>query len=358
MMEHLHIIEPTLENEAGHCYSFVSTLCNAAQDIHISLWCGHKANIRLPTKIDIRRFFYRKIRKVQFLWLCRSLLKKPGRIFVSTATRTDIYLINLASAGKIAPNKVYVYVHWFKPSPAKRQQLKKLAASQPDIAIFTPTASVCEEFRAAGFTRTKHVPYPITPLASGTTSGGAQGFRHILFAGAARSDKGFSDVVDFVESLAAAGRHIPVSMQTSSEHYDKMDETTCASLARLERLRYSHLKRYTDTLQHADYSALFSGAICLQLYSQQDFADRISGVTLDALSMGSPVVTLNGTWIARVVSEFDAGLVIEASDPDTVLAAVTRIMSDYEHYCCCAFEAGRELQKRNSVDFLFRELTA
>src|SRR5450631_3066176 len=280
MSEHIHIIEPTLEDEAGHCYSFVSTLCNAAHGIHISLWCGHKANIRLPAKIDVKRYFFRKIRKIQFFWLSRSLLKKPGRIFVSTATRTDLYLLNLASIGTIPPDKAFFYVHWFKPSSTKRQQLKKLAARQPNIVILAPTVSVCEEFHAAGFARTRHVPYPITPLTSGAMSEVEQGFRHVVFAGAARCDKGFSDVVAFVELLAATGRNIPVSMQTSAQHYDKMDEDTSVSLARLEWLGYPHLKRYSDTLKHADYYALFSGAICLQLYSQQDFADRISGVTL------------------------------------------------------------------------------
>jgi len=358
MMEHLHIIEPTLENETGHCFSFVSTLCNAAHDVHISLWCGRKANVRLPPQIDIRHYFFRKIRKFQLYWLCRSLMKKPGRVFISTATRADIFLLSLATVGNIPPNKAFFYIHWFKPTPAKRQKLSRLAACQPEIVIFAPTASVCEEFRAAGFTHIKQVPYPITPLVSEMSSSGAQGFRHVVFAGAARCDKGFDNVVDFVELLAGAGRDIPVSLQTSGQHYDKIDEATSASLARLDRLEYPPLKCYSDTMPYADYCALLSGAICLQLYSQQDFADRVSGVTLDALSMGSPVVTLEGTWIARVVSEFDAGLVLESPAPDAVLAAVSQIMSDYAHYHNRAIEAGSELQKRNSADYLFRELTA
>lgn len=356
MTETLHIVEPTLENEAGHCFSFVATLCSAARDITISLWCGHNAKLELPAKINIRRYFFRKIRKIQFYWLCRSLLKKPGRILVSTATRTDIYLLTLAAVGKIPRNKAFFYVHWFKPSPKRQQQLKKLADTQPEIVIFAPTESVCAEFRAAGFTQTRHVPYPITPLASESPAAVAQEFRHVIFAGAARSDKGFSDVVDFVELLADTESDIPVSIQTSAQHYDKMDPSTSATLARLDRLIYPHLKRYADTLQHSEYHVLFSGAICLQLYSQKDFADRISGVTLDALSMGSPVITLSGTWIAGVVSEFDAGVVLESPAPDLVLAAVTRIRLNYELYRNSALVAGRELQQRNSADLLIREL--
>jgi hypothetical protein len=354
----LHIIEPTLEGEAGHCFSFVNSLCSAAGDHPITVWCGRRAFVSFPAGVHIKRLFYRRLRRIQAWWLYRTLLKQPGRIFVATGGRTDLVLLHLAASGSIPADKVYLYVHWFRTSPAKRRQLEKLAARQPGITIFAPTASVCEEFRAAGFGHTRHVPYPITPLASPVPSEGSRGFSHVLFAGAARHDKGFSDVVTFVELLAATGRCIPVSLQTSAQNYDKIDEATSTGLSRLERLDYPHLRRYADTLEQGDYRALFNGAICLQLYSRQDFADRISGVTLDALSMGSPVVTLAGTWIARVVSEFDAGLVLESPAPEAVLAAVTRIMANYEQYCRHALEAGRELQKRNSAAVLFRELMA
>lgn len=356
MHENLNIIEPTLTGEAGHCYSFISSLAHAADGAQFILWCDHSADITLAGNVLTKRHFFRSIRKLQALWLYRKLLCTDERIFIPTAGRTDLILLDIASSGRIAANRVYVYIHWFRPSPGKRKQLEKLARRQPEIVVFAPTESVGKEFESAGFKHVRLVPYPITPLASGALSGKPCDFCHILFAGAARHDKGFGSVVDFVELLASTGRDIPVRLQTSAQHYNKMDEATNADLARLELFGYPYLKRHAETLQHSDYLALFGGAICLQLYSQKDFADRISGVTLDALSMGSPIVTLSGTWIAHVVSEFDAGLVIDSPAPDAVLGAVARIMSDYGQYRSRAFEAGRELQKRNSAEFLLREL--
>lgn len=352
----LHIIEPTLEGATGHCFSFVNSLFCAAGDTPITLWCGRNADVLFPKSVLVKCFFFRRLRKLQVLWLYRTLLRQPGRMLVPTAGKIDLLLLDLAASGTIPAGKVFLYVHWFKTSPTRRRQLKKLATSQPEISILAPTTSVCEEFISAGFARTRHIPYPITPLSVGTLSEEGHVFRHVLFAGGARRDKGFGNVVDFVELLAATGRDIPVTLQTSPQHYDKMDEVAVAGLARLDRLIYPHLKCHADTLQHLDYSALFAGAICLQLYSYEDFADRVSGVTLDALSMGCPVVTLAGTWIDRVVSEFDAGVVIKSPTPDTVLDAVIRIISDYEQYSSRAFLAGRELLKRNSAEFLFREL--
>lgn len=358
MRETLHIVEPTLEGEAGHCYSFVASLCQTAGNYPLTVWCGRKAKLRLPLGIGIKRLFFRRLRRLQSLWLYHTLLRQPGRIFVSTAGRTDLILLDLASRGMIAPGKVFLYIHWFRSSSRKCRQLKKLADRQPGIIILTPTATVFDEFRAAGFSNTRHVPYPITHLKPDDISKGPLEFRHLLFAGAARRDKGFSGVVDLIALLAHTGQSIPVSLQTSAAHYAKFDESTMRDLARLDTIVYPFLNRYAETLRHDEYRNSFHGAICLQLYSQQDFADRISGVTLDAFSSGCPVVTLSGTWMARIVAEFDAGAVIETPDPEVVLNAVRRIMDRYEYYCANALTGGRELQKRNSAEYLFHELTA
>jgi len=354
----LHIVEPTLADSTGHCFSFLDSLCRVAGDYPITVWCARGSGVSFHGNVAVKEFFYRRIRRLQAWWLYRGLLQQPGRLFVSTAGRFDLILLDLASRHAIAPGKAFLYVHWFRASPAKERQLARLAARQPGITILAPTESVCAVFRAAGFGHTRHVPYPISPATEVPTLDTSQTFRHVLFAGAARRDKGFAEVVSFVDLLCKTNRNIPVSLQTSAQHYDKRDKSTAASLARLEAIAYPWLRRYPGTLPLADYSALFRGAICLQLYSRSDFADRISGVTLDALSHGSPIVTLRGTWMARVVDEFGAGLVAEEPTPDAVLDAVTRLMTSYENYHRRAWEAGRELRKRNDAGKLFQALTA
>ena len=150
MSNTLHIIEPTLTGTAGHCYSFVSSLCSVAENLTVFLWCGNKAKITLPENVVVRPFFFRRIRRFQALWLYRKLLKTDDRLFISTAGRTDLFLLALAACGKIPPNKVYLYVHWFRTSPGKLRQLARLAKRQPEIAVLAPSASVCDEFRRAG----------------------------------------------------------------------------------------------------------------------------------------------------------------------------------------------------------------
>jgi hypothetical protein len=118
--DRIHIIEPTLESEAGHCHSFVESLCRAA---------------------------------------ARD-----------------------------------------RPTAAKEDGFRRLAGKQPNIVILAPTPSVGNLFSRCGFAHTKMVPYPITPRAD-FPDDASTGFRHLLFAGAARQDKGFSAMVDLVGFL-------------------------------------------------------------------------------------------------------------------------------------------------------------
>lgn len=353
----LHIVEPTLVDSTGHCFSFLDSLCRVAGDYPITVWGGHGARVSFPGNVTVVQFFHRRIRRLQAWWLYRALLRRPGRLFISTAGRSDLILLDLASRSAIEPGKVLLYVHWFRASPAKERQLARLAARQPEIRILAPTESVCAAFRAAGFRHTRHVPYPVAPISAAPTLNVSQTFRHVLFAGAARRDKGFAEVVAFVDLLSRTNRSIPVSLQTSTQHYDKTDKSVAASLERLKTIEYPFLRRYDSTLEPADYRALFCGAICLQLYSRSDFADRISGITLDALSHGSPIVALSGTWMAHVVEEFGAGLVVEEPTPDVLLDAVIKLMTSYEHYHRRAWEAGREVQKRHDANLLFQAVT-
>ena len=304
----------------------------------------------------IKGYFRRRLRRVQSYFLYRALLRQPGRIFIATAGRTDLLLLEWATRRQIPSGKVFCFFHWLNLNVRKQEQLSRIARRQPAIILLAPTELVAAQLRECGFHDVRVVPYPITPSSM---SDGEQApvFRHILSAGAARADKGIAHVVSFIEYLADIGEAIPVVVQTSPDHYDKCDDTTRKALERLVALSYPSLRVNSETLPAAEYHSLFQGAICLQLYNQRDFADRISGITLDAMSCGAPVVTLSGTWIARTIKRFSAGEVLEVPDPQLLLATVRRIVADYECYQQNACKAGEVLQIENSGRHLYRMLT-
>ncbi len=348
----IHVVEPTLESEAGHCRSFVESVCASRQagGPRLCVWGGRGA--RLPqlgeSGVTVRPYFFRKARRFQEYLLLARLLRAPGRIFIATAGRTDLVLLGLAARKEVPPGKVFLFFHWFRPTAGKEDDLRKAAKRQPNLTVLAPTESIADIFRRCGFGSTRVVPYPITP-AAGATAEEPESFRHVLYAGAARQDKGFSAVVDLVARLAGTGRDLPVVVQASAEHYDKRDARTRSDIARLAALRYPPLDLRRETLDPAAYTALFRGAVCLQPYSRADFADRISGVTLDALSAGAPVVATAGTWMARVVERFGAGRAADDLSPGPLLAAVEEIRADYGRFAANAVRAGRTLQEENSA---------
>jgi len=357
MAEPLHIVEPTLADATGHCFSFLNAVCRHAGDYPITVWGGREAQVELAPKVVVRRFFRRRIRKLQAWWLYRRLLREPVRIFVSTAGRTDLMLLDWASRGRIGPRKVFLYVHWLRASPSKLSQLSRLAARQPEMVILASTQAVFDACRSAGFRHIALLPYPMSQ-GGAASAGGTAKFRHVLYAGAARPDKGFAEVVDLVESLVKQGGDVPVKLQTSAQHYEKMDKATFNGVRRLQASGYAHLECISRTLAPDEYDALFAGAICLQLYSRPDFADRVSGVTLDALRHGSPIVTLSGTWMARVAQEFGAGEVLEEPAPEAVLDAIQKIRRAYGEYHARALKAATVLSGRHDASAIFRAVTS
>lgn len=351
----INLVEPTLATEAGHCLSFVAALCGAAGEKQaFRLWINRRAEVELGDKrIEVRRHFSRRLRRPQSFLLYRRLLRSPGKLFITTAGRGDLMLLDWAAAGEIPPGKAYLFVHWFNAGEKKLATLKKIASRQPNLVILAPTPSVIAPFQAAGFRHALVVPYPVlsqTRLAESTE------FRHLLFAGAARQDKGFARVVDLVAHLQVGGLAIPVTLQISGEHFGKYDAATQTDIRRLQGLNYRHLQLLPETLDSAAYAAQFAGAICIQLYDHNDFADRVSGVTLDAFLAGSPIVTTADTWMARMVERFGAGLAVRDTTVAAVLAAAQTIIADYPAYQACARLAGQALREENDAAALYRAL--
>ena len=348
----IQIVEPTLESYSGHCHFLVSSFCRAVAGRQIQLWAGKGADdLNFGAGVSVRPYFGRRFRLFQSLWLFRRLLREPFPLFIPTARRSDLTLLNLAAGKPIARNHVFMYFHWVRETPEKLNSLSRLAAHQPNLVILGTTPTVVEVFRRCGFAQTFLLPYP--PAQAQPHA--ALPFRHLLYAGAARQDKGFRQVVDFVEFLARKREKIPITVQVSADHYGKYDAATREDLSRLRSTGYAPLALAEETMSPEGYAALFPGSICLQLYNRADFRDRVSGVTLDALAHGAPIVAPTGTWMAKLIEPFGAGVAIEEPLPENLHGAVRKIIDGYAGFRDGAFQAG-QAQAQKSWDLLLELL--
>jgi hypothetical protein len=344
----IQIVEPTLESYSGHCHFLVSSFCRAAEGRQIKLWAGKGVEeFNFGAGVSVHPYFGRRFRLFQSFFLFRRLLREPFPLFIPTARRSDLTLLNLAAGKPIARNHVFLYFHWIRETPGKLKSLSRLAVLQPNVVILGTTPTVVEVFRRCGFAHVFLLPYP--PAQAQPHA--ALPFRHLLYAGAARQDKGFRQVVDFVEFLARRKEKIPVTVQVSADHYGKVDAATREDIARLRSIGYAPLALVEETRSPEDYAALFPGSICLQLYNRADFRDRVSGVTLDALAHGAPIVALTGTWMAKLIESFGAGVAIEEPLPENLHGAVSKIIDGYAGFRDGAFQAG-QAQTQKSWDLL------
>ena len=352
----LHIIEPRLASEAGHCHQLVHSLAAAASECDITIWAGRDAadicaNWQGPGRVV--PWFDRRWRRLQSLWLLRRLLREPGRVLISTAGTADLQIAHWAAKGVIAPHKLFAFVHWLGRKAGKGRRLALIARRQPHIEILAPTTAVADFFAACGY-RSTAVPYPVDSAidASALTSASAPSpasFTHILVAGAARMDKGFDHVAQFVFEMRRRGVVLPTVVQTSLEQRHRGDAVIEQHIERLRTARAPHVTLVDATPTRAQYLAQFAGAIALQPYSAHDFEDRVSGVTLDALSAGCPLVVTEGTWMARMVRRFDAGIVTADLSGAGLLDAVQAVHVDYARYAANALAASHSLAQEHSA---------
>jgi len=346
----VHVVEPTLEGVSGHALNVVRSLCVAGSGLTFHLWVGRAAVLPQLEGVAsaIHPYFRRRLRKPQAWWLYRRLLRQPGRIVVTTAGTLDLYALDWAAGRPIPPGKVFLYFHQVRRlGERKLARFRTIAAKQPHLTLLGTTPAIEQVFRDCGFENAATLSLP-PGLDAGAFPAEPSPFRHLLYAGAARADKGFGAIVDLVAHLAAVRADVPITVQTCGDHYGRHDAATRAHVERLRAITYPGLTLLPDPLMPKEYAALFPGGISLQPYRREEYASKMSAITLDSLSAGCPVVTIAGTSMANLVARFDAGAVVGEADPAGLWQASQRLLADYAGYCERARSAGEQVRRENS----------
>jgi len=359
----LHIVEPTLVSEAGHCHMLLHSLRAAAPALRFELWAGREWSSRAGAAVPwsdttVHRHFSRRWRRLQALWLYRRLLRGGEPFLVPTAGRFDLEAIRRVAPGPVPPNRVFLYFHKLSLSPSKEAALRRVAQSQPELVTLGTTEIIESRLQSLGF-RNTGVMLPLPPRPGPAAR--PQPFRRIVVAGAARADKGFAHVVDLIERLAAGAAGSPgwpIAVQLSGDHYARHDPVTRAALQRLAAVQYPPLQRLPQTLPSDDFLTLFDGALCLQPYEPSEYADKVSAVTLDALNAAAPIVTVEGTWMAAIARRHGCGVVAPTTSADDLLAAIRTALERYPELAEAAARAAARFASQENWAPLLRRLQA
>ncbi len=300
--------------------------------------------------------FARALRRVAMPILLARLLRRPGTIFLSTATTSDLVALHVAR--KVVPSpraRVVALFHWYSPKARKDAFLTRFAREHPWLRIVTPDPHTTRSLEALGFKRAATIPYPrawATPRAADPTARADR----ILVAGGARQDKGFAGVVAYARWLKERRERVPLTIQASANHWGEFPEGIPELVGALREINQDWLTLIDRALDPGAYAALFDHACVLQPYDPAVFAHRVSGVTLDAFEAGAPVVATAGTWSAREVESTGAGVVLASTSPEEIHRAVTLAMREYPRLHAAALAAAQAKRDEQARSPLWRIL--
>ena len=94
---------------------------------------------------------------------------------------------------------------------------------------------------------------------------------------------------------------------------------------------------------------LFSRAhVSVLPYEPAAFANRTSGLMIDSIYHGLPVVALQGTWLGDMIERFGCGVAVADHAPEQLAGAVREIAGDYAGFVARTRAAARSYFSENS----------
>lgn len=356
----LTIVEPALRRETGHFPSIVRSIIETLKHdfAPITIYAHARCTVTIPGT-RIVPFFRRRIRRFQSAWLARKLLPREGVVLFSTAHSTDYMGIQWASRLVPAMNAtVLLFHHMHYANPKHERRLRNAARRCPNLIIAAPTTATADAVRNEGFTRVHEIPYPHIDTFIDHASGSPDATPTILHPGVPRLDKGLGAIADLAEKFRDEKRDIPIIVQVSLDHWGHQQDDTKAAVDRLRASAYPNLRLIDESPDPTGYASLFKGAICVLPYDRELFKERISGVTLDALRAGCPIVVTSGTWMARLIDQHHAGVCIDDFSPTTIAAAVDTIIADLKGYRARSLAGGDAVRREQHASPLREVLLA
>ncbi len=172
-----------------------------------------------------------------------------------------------------------------------------------EIRFYTDTEELTRQYNRLNVFRFETAPIPHTHAPPSRSQGGNR--LRILYVGDARGEKGYHLLPHIVENLwdryVEPGR---VSFHIQSNFNIPQGEPAAAvargQLEHLARKKPGAVELFKEPLTSEQYrDLLLSGDINLLLYDASNYYARSSGILVESLSAGMPVIVPSGSWLSR-----------------------------------------------------------
>lgn len=113
-------------------------------------------------------------------------------------------------------------------------------------------------------------------------------------------------------------------------HRDGVSETLETSLA---KLRASRCMIADQTLTPAEFDSFIASADVLVLpYAASHFGERTSGLLVDAMLLGVPVVAGRGTWLGDLIDQEGCGVSVPLTRSSSLIEGINQVLGNLESY--------------------------
>src|ERR1700722_8401049 len=149
----LHIIEPTLADQSGHCHGYVQSLIQASKALSydLSIWLDQRGHALFQGEgCHSQPYFRRRWRKLQLYFCLRSLIQGNKTIFIPTAAQIELIYLHRLLKRHPYRGKVFLHFHQFTVTNKKIAVLQKIASQHPEFIILAPTTALLNIFQKAG----------------------------------------------------------------------------------------------------------------------------------------------------------------------------------------------------------------
>lgn len=231
-----------------------------------------------------------------------------------------------------------------------REALREFARYGPRLHVTVPTERLQRLIAVETGVVFELAPHPSTAVGDenfafgeGCTEALAAPERiRVVFPGVSSGGKGFERTLDTASILA---RNPAIQPVLRHRIHPKVGDLHGEAIARLE----GRVEVVRGELDNDAFLDLFRQAqISVLPYEPAAFASRTSGLLIDSIYHGLPVVALEGTWLGDIVELYGCGIVVADGSPEKLARAVEEIVDDYTGFVARTQTAARSYFAGNS----------
>lgn len=179
----------------------------------------------------------------------------------------------------------------------------------------------------------------------------------LVSLGNARDEKGYFEIIEAIKLLDQSPQRDRYEFVLQSNH--PWPEELKSTIAGFDANKPTNVTLIHQPLNtQAYYDLLNSADIVLLPYWRSIYESRTSGVFVEALANGKPVIVSGDTWMSDCLQDFGAGLTCQERNPQHLVQAINTMAQDFREYYDNAQDGRAAWLKKQSPSALTEQLIA